>query len=92
MIQGGNVKPTPNPAKPCDFNARARGFAVREAGCPLDHCACGTHDTNEEQHKCPEPVCEHGLLLGDYCMSCDGEARGDSYESDGVYEWPEGGG
>lgn len=23
-------------------------------GCALDHCVCGTHDTNEENHKCED--------------------------------------
>lgn len=40
------------PPKPCDFDRRARSPAAREAGCPLDHCACGTHDAELEQHEC----------------------------------------
>ncbi len=38
--------------KKCNFNQRVRSFAEREAGCPLDHCECGTHDTANEQHEC----------------------------------------
>lgn len=30
----------------CNFAERARMSAEREGGCPLDHCACGTHDPN----------------------------------------------
>ena len=26
----------------------------REVGCPLDHCACGTHDVNNKEHECKE--------------------------------------
>lgn len=40
------------PPKPCDFDRRARSLAAREAGCPLDHCACGTHDARLEEHEC----------------------------------------
>jgi hypothetical protein len=28
--------------------------AAREVGCPLDHCQCGTHDSRNEEHSCPE--------------------------------------
>lgn len=36
----------------CTFNQRSMTFAAREAGCPLDHCECGTHDV---EHKCVFP-------------------------------------
>lgn len=35
----------------CLFPYNAQQFA-REVGCPLDHCACGTHDANNEFHTC----------------------------------------
>jgi len=41
-----------NCPKPCTYNSRPMSFAAREAGCPLDHCACGTHDALNEDHKC----------------------------------------
>lgn len=40
----------------CNYMRRALTFAAREAGCPLDHCACGTHDAENEEHNCKEPV------------------------------------
>lgn len=40
--------------KKCNYMNRVRSFAEREAGCPLDHCSCGTHDANNEEHGCPE--------------------------------------
>lgn len=33
----------------CTFMKNAMTLAAREAGCPLDHCECGTHDI---EHKC----------------------------------------
>lgn len=37
--------------KKCDYMKRAKSFAEREVGCPLDHCPCGTHNVD---HDCPE--------------------------------------
>lgn len=34
--------------KKCNFMSRARSFAALEVGCPLDHCACNTHDVDHE--------------------------------------------
>lgn len=36
----------------CRFFQYARTLAAREAGCPLDHCCCGTHDAEELLHGC----------------------------------------
>lgn len=41
--------------KRCNFNQRPMSFAASEAGCPLDHCPCGTHDAEGEHHTCVEP-------------------------------------
>lgn len=35
-------------AKKCDFMRRAKSQAEREAGCPLDHCECGTHNPDHD--------------------------------------------
>ena len=43
----------------CTYERRAQSLAEREAGCPLDHCRCGTHDVEEAAHRCPpEPDVE----------------------------------
>ena len=39
----------------CCFSLNAKTFAAREAGCPLDHCECGTHDAMNDYHKCKKP-------------------------------------
>ena len=39
-------------ASKCNFMRRATSFAAREMGCPLDHCACGTHDVENADHEC----------------------------------------
>jgi len=36
----------------CNFMERAFTLAEREFGCPLDHCACGTHDVENKEHEC----------------------------------------
>jgi hypothetical protein len=36
----------------CNYQARVTTWQERDVGCPLDHCACGTHDVNNEHHDC----------------------------------------
>ena len=36
----------------CNYHRIAKSWQAREVGCPLDHCACGTHDVDEQEHKC----------------------------------------
>ena len=38
--------------KKCNFGERPTTAYSLEFGCPLDHCACGTHDVENKQHKC----------------------------------------
>lgn len=38
--------------KKCTYHLKAKTLAAREAGCPLDHCACHTHDAKNERHGC----------------------------------------
>lgn len=53
-----NLKPSDvadlvGPPPRCEYSRRARSFAAREVGCPLDHCSCGTHDSENGRHICP---------------------------------------
>ena len=37
-----------------NYKQRARILAEREVGCPLTHCACGTHDVDNLKHNCED--------------------------------------
>lgn len=45
----------------CNYMQHANSLAEREVGCPLDHCACGTHDAQNELHECEEPGNEEDI-------------------------------
>lgn len=32
----------------CTYYERVKTLAEMEAGCPQDHCSCGTHDVNHD--------------------------------------------
>lgn len=38
----------------CNYMNRAKIWQEREVGCPLDHCACGTHNIENKEHECEE--------------------------------------
>ena len=40
--------------KKCNYQRLATTWQELEVGCPLDHCACGTHDAHNEEHECVE--------------------------------------
>jgi hypothetical protein len=41
--------------KRCQFGLRAHSYWESLEACPLDHCACGTHDAANAEHECEEP-------------------------------------
>ncbi len=41
-------------SKKCRLGDRNSNLGHGEVHCELDHCECGTHDTDNEEHKCED--------------------------------------